>query len=225
MYNQNGLATGAKWFFFLAIVILLGAFALGANVKDAKWLNREIASATANEMNVATDIGRQKAELDLQLLRTQTEIQVTQIKQRAEFEAAKQQQELNASTVAAMQKADFQAGFYNIFNFGLMAMMVIGGVALATIGIFTAVGLYKILNAKAQAVQLSQTQTVVVHKHHRQASPAAQKARQREREERELERQFIDNRINQLFPGNETVWTATDDKSADLKPADYPWAT
>jgi hypothetical protein len=225
MYNnQNGMATGAKWFFWLAIVILIGSFALGFNIKDAKWLNGEIASATANQMNVATDVDRQKAELDLQLLRTQTEIQVTQMKQKADYEAAQQQQELNATTTAAMQWANFQAGLYNTVNIGLMIVMIAIGAALTIAGISAAVGLYKILNAKAQAIQPSQTQTVVVHKYHRQPSPSAQKAREREREERKLERQGIDNRINQLFPGNETVWTVADDKPADLKSADYPWA-
>lgn len=224
MYNQNGQSAGAKWFFFLAIVVLLGTFALGANVKDAKWLNHDIASATANQMNVTTDIDRQKAELDLQVLKAQTDIQVNQMKQQADYEAAKQQQELNASTAAAMQWTNFQAGLYNTVNSGLMVVMIAVGVVVATVGIYASVGLYKILNAKAQAIQPSQTQTVVVHKYHREPSIAANKARQREREERELERQRIDDRINQLFPGSETVWTVADDKSADLKPADYPWA-
>lgn len=224
MYNQNGHSTGAKWFFFLAIVVLLGAFALGANVKDAKWLNREIASATANEMNVATDIDRQKAELDLQVLQAQTEIQVNQMKQQANYEAAKRQQELNASTAAAIQKANFQAGLYDTVNFGLMAVMIALGVALAVAGISSAVGLYKILNAKARAIQPSQIQTVVARKYHRQPSPAVQKARQREREERKLEKQIIDRRIERLFPDNQAIWSAEESNTEDLQPEKYPWA-
>lgn len=225
MYNnQNGMATGAKWFFWLAIVTLIGSFALGFNIKDAKWLNGEIASATANQMNVTTDVDRQKAELDLQLLRTQTEIQVTQMKQKADYEAAQQQQELNATTTATMQWANFQAGLYNTVNIGLMIVMIAIGAALTIAGISAAVGLYKILNAKAQAIQPSQTQTVVIHKYHRQPSPAAQKARQREREERQLERQFIDSRIDQLFPDNEVIWSTEGDNTEDLQPANYPWA-
>jgi len=224
MYNQNEHSTGAKWFFFLAIVVLLGAFALGTNVKDAKWLNREIASATANEMNVATDIDRQKAELDLQVLKAQTEIQVAQMKQQAEYDAAKQQQELNASTAATIQKANFQNGFYNTVNFGLMVVMIVLGAALAIAGISSAIGLFKILNAKAKAIQPSQPQTVVVHKYHRQPSLAAQKARQREREERQLDKRFIDNRMDQLFPDNEVIWSAEGDNAEELQPEKYPLA-
>lgn len=222
MNYQNGQATGAKWFFFLAMVILLGAVALGANIKDAKWLNRDIASATANEMNVATDIDRRKAELDLQVIQTQTEIQVAEMKRQAEYEAAKQQQELNAATTAAIQWSRFRADLYNTLNIGLMAVIAAFCIALTIAGISAAVGLYKILNAKAQAIQPSQPKAVVVRK--RQPSPAAQKARQREREERERELQRIDNRINQLFPDSELIWTATGDKSINLKPEDYPLA-
>jgi hypothetical protein len=222
MNYQNGQATGAKWFFFLAMLILLGAVALGANIKDAKWWNREIASATADQMKVATDIDRRKAELDLQVLQTQTEIQVAEMKRQAEYEAAKQQQELNAATTAAMQWSNFQAGLYNTINIGLMVLMIAVGAALTIAGISAAVGLHKILSAKAQAIQPSQPSTVIIHK--RRPSPAAIRARQREREERERERQLIDNRINQLFPDSELIWTATDDKSANLKPEDYPWA-
>lgn len=223
MYNQNGHSSGAKWFFFLAIVVLLGAFALGANVKDAKWLNREIASATANEMNVATDIDRQKAELDLQVLQAQTENQVAEIKRQADYEAAKQQQELTALTAASIQKANFQAGLYDTVNFGLMVVMILVGAALAIAGISSAIGLFKILNAKAQAIQPSQPQTVVVHKYHRQSSLAAQKARQREREER-IERRIIDGRIAQIFPNNEVIWSAEGNNAEELQPEKYPWA-
>jgi hypothetical protein len=75
MYNNhNNHATGAKWFFWLAIVVLAVVFALGFNVKDAKWLNRQIASATAEQMILTTEVERQKEELDLQLLKSQTEI-------------------------------------------------------------------------------------------------------------------------------------------------------
>ncbi|WKZ44927.1 MAG: hypothetical protein QY302_03930 [Anaerolineales bacterium] len=222
MYNQNGHSSGAKWLFFLAMVVLMGAVALGANLKEAKWLNGKIASATAYEMNVQTDIERQKADLDLQVLKAQTENQINQMNQQAEYAAAKRQQELNESTVAAMQKADFQAGLYDTFNFGLMVVMIAIGVALTVAGIAAAIGVYKILNAKAQAIQPSQPVTVVVHK--RQPSPAAQKARQREREEREREKQAIDNRMSQLFPNSETIWSAKDASADNLKPEKYPLA-
>lgn len=222
MNYQNGQATGTGWFFFLAMVVLIGAVAFGFNIKDATWLNGEIASATAQEMNVQTDIERQKAELNLQVLQTQTEIQIAEMKRQAEYEAARQQQELNAATAAAMQWSNFQAGLYNTLNFGLMAVMIAFSIALTIAGISAAVGLYKILRAKSQAIQPALPKTVVVRR--RQPSPAAQKARQREREERERDRQLIESRINQFLPDTKAVWNSTDDNAENLKPEDYPWA-
>ncbi|NWG34445.1 MAG: hypothetical protein HXY42_08395 [Chloroflexi bacterium] len=221
MNYQNGQSTGAKWLFFLAMVILFGSVAFGFNLKDAKWLNREIASATANQMNVATDIDRRKAELDLQVLQTQTEIRIAEMKRQAEYEAAKQQQELNAATAAAMQWSNFQAGLYNTVNIGLMVVMIAVSAALTIVGISAAVGLYKVLSAKAQAIQPSQPSTVTVHK--RRPSPAAIRARQREREERERERE-ITARIDQLFSDSEPLWSVAGEKSENLERGNLPLA-
>jgi hypothetical protein len=221
MYNPNGQSVNsAKWFFLLAVLILLGAFALGFNLKDAQWLNPEIASATAKQVNVATGIDQEKAKLDLQVLRTQSEIQITKMKQDAEYETAKQQQELKAQTIAATQKANFQGNMYNAFAFGLKVLMIAISGALILAGIYTSVGLFKILNAKAQVIQADRPAAIVVRK--RQPSLAAQIARQREREERET--QLIDSRINKLFPESEPVWTATGGKVENFKPKEYPWA-
>jgi thymidylate kinase len=221
MNYQNGQSTGAKWLFFLAMVILFGSVAFGFNLKDAKWLNREIASATANQMNVATDIDRRKAELDLQVLQTQTEIRIAEMKRQAEYEAAKQQQELNAATAAAMQWSNFQAGLYNAINIGLMVVMIAVSAMLIIAGIAVAIGLYKILNARAQAIQSTQSTVVIVRK--RQPSLAAQRARQREREERERERE-INARVDQLFSHSEPLWSVTGEKSENLERGNLPLA-
>lgn len=220
MNYQNGQTTGAKWFFFLTMVILLGAVALGFNLKDAKWLNREIASATANQMNVATDIDRQQAELDLQVRKMQTEIQITQMRQQAEYAAEKQQQELNDAAMASQQWANFQTGLYNTITFGILVVMMAVGISLAFIGIHASTGIYKILNAKAQSIQHSQPQTVVVHKYHRQLSPAAQKARQRERVEREANA----NQNADLFSNSKPIWMTKEDGAENLKPGNLPLA-
>lgn len=221
MYNQNSVATGAKWYFWLAIVILIGAFALGFNIKDAKWLNGKIADATAEQMSVFTDVDRQKAELDLQLLRTQTEIEIAQQRQQAEYEATRKQQELDAWNVANTQTTNFKERLYSTFNFGIMAVMIVISVVLIITGISVGVGLYKVLHAKAQAIQPNKPSMVVMNKYQRRASPVAQKARQREREARE--RQILNNRLNQIFRDSEQIWPSNDgiSENADLK--NYPW--
>ncbi len=220
MYNTNGFTSGAKWFFFLAFVILIGAFIFGLSFGNAQWLNGGIASAMAQGMNVQTDITRQKANLDLQALQAQTEAQITQQKQQTAYEAAKQQQELNASAVAATQWANFQAGLYNTLNFGLMAVMIAISVVLVIVGINTSIGLYKILNAKAHAIHPSQPSTAAVHKH--QPSPAAQQAREREKASREKQIQV--EQLKQLFKDTKVIWPSDDGQSEDRERGSYPLA-
>ncbi len=211
---QSGQATGTKWFFFLAIVILAGAFALGFNIKDATWLNGQIASATAREMNVQTDIQRQQGELNLQLLQAQTNAQIEQQKQQTAYEAAKQQLDLQAASVANAQAAAFRSALYNVLNIGLAIFVIALCVALAVIGISAGFGLYKVLSAKAQSTQPSRPSIIVVRKDHRRPSVAAQEARRREREER----------VRQLLNNSRAIWP-DDGKAEAPTPENYPWAS
>ncbi|GAB4404253.1 MAG: hypothetical protein OHK003_32190 [Anaerolineales bacterium] len=211
MYNQNSLATGAKWFVFLAMVILLGAVALGDNIKDAKWWNREIASAIANQMNVATDIERQKAELELQVLRTQTEIQVAEMKRQAEYEAAKQQQEFEAAAIAEAQKAEFRSGFYNTLNAGLMVLLVAVGIVVTVAGVNASLGLRTTKINTAEAYQLNKASAPISAVNHRQPSLAAQQARLREQADR---RSILRaERVNRMLKNTEVVWSAEEKNS------------
>jgi hypothetical protein len=223
MYNnQNGIATGAKWYFWLVIVILVGTFALGFNIKDAKWLNGKIASETAKQMSVETDVERQKADLDLQLLKTQTEIQIAQQKQQAEYEAAKQQQELNALTLANTQKADFRNGLYNTLNIGLMALMIVFSIVLSALGINASFGLRKALSVKAETSQPNTIYTAVSLENRRKPSIAAQQARKREQLDRQ--KKIRAERVNQLFKNSEAIWSADDGKLEEFVPGNDPLA-
>ena len=203
-YNESSLVTGAKWFFLLAIVILAVTFALGFNVKNATWLNGQIASATADQMYAANDLARQKAELDLQLLRTQTEIQIAEQKQQADYEALKRQQELQAASLALSQKAWLQENLNRAFVLGLLFLMAAVSLVTIVMGIYAGHGLNKLLLAKAQAFRLLQPVAAPVQSSHH-PSPEAQKARQREREAREneiIEKQNLAERINKYFLEN-----------------------
>ena len=224
MYQPSNPATGAKWLFWLAIIILVAVFALGFNVKDAKWLNGKIASATAEQMSIATDIERQKSELNLQILRNQTELQIAREKQQAEFNNLQKQQELNSLVIADTQKADFRASLYNTISLGLMTLMIAICIVLGSLGIAASFGLHKILLAKAHLAQFTQTSTTITMKsRHHQPSSAAQIARQRERQERE--NQIKAKRNSRIFTGSKTIWPSDDGKANDLIPGNYPWAS
>lgn len=222
MYQQSNPAAGAKWLFWLALIILVAVFSLGVNIKDAKWLNGKIASATADQMSLATNIEQQKSELDLQILKHQTELQIAHEKQLAEFDNKQKQLEMNALMVADTQKEGFRSSLYNTINLGLMALMIAISVVLVSLGITASFGLHKIFATKAQLVQLSQTSTTVTMKSHHQPSSAVQIARKRERQEREV--QIKAKRNKQIFTDSKTIWPLNDGKANIITPGDYPWA-
>ncbi len=211
MNYQNGVATGAKWFFFLAIVILIGSFALGFNIKDAKWLNSNIASATAEQINVTTDIERKKAELDLQLLETQTEIQIAEQKRQAEYEAAKQQQEFEAAALAEAQKAEFRSGFYNVLNSGLMILLAAISIVATVAGINVSLGFGTGLNRNAEALRVNEVRVPVNVVNRHEPSLAAKQARLREEADRRSK--IRAERVDKMLKNTEAIWTVEDRKS------------
>ena len=212
MYQQN-TDTGAKWFFWLVIVILAIVFALGFNIKDAKWLNGNIASATAEQMGLTTDIERQKAGLDLLILKQRTEIQVAQEKQQAEYEAAQQRQRLESQTVAAIQFAGFRQDLYKKISDGLLALLVAASVSIAAWGIGSSIASYKLAVGKAQ---LAQSVQPMLKRSHRQPSPAALQAREREQKNR-----FMRITVKDA----QAIWPDDDGKTQEFISGNYPWAS
>lgn len=96
MYNQNSLATGAKWFFFLALVILLGAVALGANIKDATWLNSDIAAAQADRISIENAYQQETYNLQIRLAAAKTEAEIKEIQRQQALLDAKYAHEIEA---------------------------------------------------------------------------------------------------------------------------------
>lgn len=212
MYNnQNGIVTGAKWLFWLAIIILAAVFALGLNIKDAKWLNGDIASATAEQINVTTDVERKKSELDLQLLETQTEIQIAEQKRQAEYEAVKQQQEFEAAALAEAQKAEFRSDFYNVLNNGLMILFAAISIVATVAGINASVGLRSAMNRNTEALRVNEVRVSVSDVNRREPSLAAQQARLREQADRRSK--IRAERIDKMLKNTEAIWSVEDRKS------------
>jgi len=82
MFGQqfaNPAATAAKWIFLGFFGVVLMGFLLGANIKDATWLNSDIAAAQANRIQI--DNAHQQATYELQerLAAAQTEAEIKQI--------------------------------------------------------------------------------------------------------------------------------------------------
>lgn len=96
MYNQNSLATGAKWFFFLAMVILFGAVALGFNVKDAAWLNRDIAAAEAERIHIENAHQQETYNLQIRLAAAAAEAEIKEIQRQQALLDAKYAHDIQA---------------------------------------------------------------------------------------------------------------------------------
>ena len=223
MYQQNNGA-GAKWFFILAMVILAIVFALGFNIQDAKWLNGKIADATANQMMVTTDIDRQKANLDLQILQQRTEIQIEQEKQQAELQAAQRLQELQAQTTAANQFSEFRQDFYNTLNTSLLAFMIVACASLMAWVISKSLISYKLATV---AVRQTPILVPVAQPTSRKPSAIAQKAREEERQHRQKQQnqQKQQKQLDQIeFPNTYKSWP-DDGKSEELRKWFHPLIT
>lgn len=201
--------SGAKWLLWLLVMV----FALGFNVKDAKWMNGKIAEATAEQINLATEIERQKADLDLQILRTQTEIQIEQRKQQAEIVAARQHRALEAEWLARLQWAEFSKNIYEKFIYGRQAILAEVSILLVLLGANAGLSLNQSMKARAQAnPQLGQVDPWGSLENRRIAAARA----------RDIERR---QNIARIILSQSSAYCSSDNReAADLEPGSYPLA-
>lgn len=81
MYQQiqNPIASAAKWIFFGFFGIILMGFLLGANLKDATWLNPGIAAAQADRISIENAHQQATYELKEHLETAKTEAEIKEI--------------------------------------------------------------------------------------------------------------------------------------------------
>jgi hypothetical protein len=82
MYGQqfsSPAASAAKWIFFGFFGIILMGFLLGANLKDATWLNSGIATAQAEKIKMEVAHQQEMNKLQEQLTAAQTEAEIQAI--------------------------------------------------------------------------------------------------------------------------------------------------
>jgi hypothetical protein len=87
MYGQfqNSAASAAKWFVVAFFGVIVMAILLGANLKDAKWINPNIAEAEVQRIQI--EAAHQQATYGLQerLAAAQTEAEIRQIQREQEM--------------------------------------------------------------------------------------------------------------------------------------------
>jgi hypothetical protein len=99
MFGQqlaNPFASAAKWIFFGFFGIVLMGFLLGANLKNATWLNSGIAAAEANRISIENAHQQATYELQEQLATAQTEADIQQIHREQQLLDAKYQHDIQA---------------------------------------------------------------------------------------------------------------------------------
>lgn len=94
--TQNSAASAAKWIFFGFFGIILMGFLLGANLKEATWLNPGIAAAEANRINIESAHQQATYALQERLAAAQTEVEIRKIQREQSLLDAQYQHEIQA---------------------------------------------------------------------------------------------------------------------------------
>lgn len=98
MYGQfqNSVSSAAKWIVFAFFGVIVMAILLGANLKDAKWINPDIADSEAYRIRIDAEHQRAMDQLDEQLKATQNEAAVKEIQRQQSLLDAKYQHDIQA---------------------------------------------------------------------------------------------------------------------------------
>jgi hypothetical protein len=135
MYPQSSLAGGAKWFFFLAVLVSAAFLALGAELSKAIWLSRPIAGELANQIAAQTETQRKRDEIEIE---------------KSQKLAA---QEIQAQTARDAETLAFQQNIHAAMVFGAQLIAILIGLGLFVASVFVGIGLNRYLTANAQAKQ------------------------------------------------------------------------
>jgi hypothetical protein len=98
MYGQfqNSTASAAKWFVIAFFGVVAMAILLGANLKDAKWINPNIADSEAYRIRVEAEHQRAMDELEQQRVAAQTEAEIQEIQRQQALADAQYQHDIQA---------------------------------------------------------------------------------------------------------------------------------
>jgi hypothetical protein len=106
MFGQqfpNPAASAAKWIFFGFFGVVLMAFLLGVDLKDATWLNRDIATAEARRIEIENAHQQAMNLLNEQLATAQTQAEIRQIERQQALLDAQYQRDIQALSQALAQ--------------------------------------------------------------------------------------------------------------------------
>lgn len=98
MYGQfqNSVSSAAKWIVIAFFGVVVMAILLGANIKDAKWLNPNIADAEAERIQVEAAHQQAAYEIQERLAAAQTDAEIRQIQREQQLLDAKYVHDIQA---------------------------------------------------------------------------------------------------------------------------------
>ncbi len=143
MYGQfqNPIVSAAKWFFFGFIIVITMGILLGGNIKEATWLNRDIAAAEAEKIQMEVAHQQKMNEMQEQLAAAETEADIQRIQ--------REQQMLNAQHEHDMQLLALDIANRQRWNDVKINLVIFAGGALS---IVTMLGGVILTIAKAIAI-------------------------------------------------------------------------
>jgi len=98
MYGQfqNSASSAVKWIVIAFFGVIVMAILLGANIKDAKWINSDIADSEAYRIRLEAEHQRAMDELDQQLKTAQNEAAIKEIQRQQALLDAQYQHDIQA---------------------------------------------------------------------------------------------------------------------------------
>ena len=134
MYGQfqNQIASAAKWIFFGFIIVVVMALIIGVNIKGAKWLNREIASAEANRINIENAHQQATYELQERLANAQTEAEIQDIQRKQKLLDAQYTHDIQALTQDLEHRETAFKTWMNVLTFlgGALSIAIVSSTVL-----------------------------------------------------------------------------------------------
>ena len=136
MYGQfqNSVSSAAKWIVFALFGVIGMAILFGANLKDAKWLNSDIAEAEAHRIQVEAAHQQATYELQERLTAAQTEAEIQQIQREQKLLDVQYEAEIQkiAQDVVNRQRwADVKINLVIFAGGALSIVTMLGGLIIA----------------------------------------------------------------------------------------------
>lgn len=145
MYGQfqNSVASAAKWTFLGFTVVIVMALLLGSNIREATWLNSDIAAAQAEKTRMETTHQDALNKLQEQLATAETEAEVQKIQNQMNLENAQFEHDIQVLSQDVINRQRWTDTKINLVTFLGNAAIIVVTSALLIIAIAIAIAILR----------------------------------------------------------------------------------